>query len=177
MSSKSIPYYIIFLFFCLTSISTLAQTQVPAISIATINSKELFEIVPGKQKATEAIEDLNNKYKKEFELMQNDYNNKYSDFLSNQNSLSESIKLRRMQELYEIEQDMNRFMKVAQEDINSQQDQLIKPLREKLQEAIRQVGVEQSFICIYDLANPAISFVTPNAIDANSLVKAKLLTK
>lgn len=157
-----------------SSFCSLKAQQVTTEKIAFINSKELLEAVPGKVAATKSIEELNKKYKSELALMQNDYNNKYSDFLANQNDLGESIKLRRMQELYELEQNITRFMKVAQEDVQSQEEQLIEPLRKKLFEAISQVGVEQSFVCIYDMANPAIAFVTPNAIDANTLVKRKL---
>ncbi len=142
--------------------------------IAYINSIELLEVIPGKVAASRSISDLNQKYKDELAVMQNDYNNKYTDFLANQNKLAESIKLRRMQELYELEQNINRFMKVAQEDVESQEAQLIAPLKERLKEAVNQVGIEQGFTCIYDMANPAIAFITPNAIDANPMVKAKL---
>lgn len=143
-------------------------------NVATINSKELLEFVPGKKEATKNIEELNRKYKNELSLMQNDYNNKYTDFLANQNNLAESIKLRRMQELYELEQNINKFIRIAQEDVESQEKQQIEPLQEALQSAITDVGIEQKYTCIYDLANPAISFVTPMAIDANQLVKNKL---
>ncbi len=142
--------------------------------IAYINSIELLEVIPGKVAASRSISDLNQKYKDELAVMQNDYNNKYTDFLANQNKLAESIKLRRMQELYELEQNINRFMKVAQEDVECQEAQLIAPLKERLKEAVNQVGIEQGFTCIYDMANPAIAFITPNAIDANPMVKAKL---
>lgn len=142
--------------------------------IAYINSLELLEVIPGKVAASRSISDLNQKYKDELAVMQNDYNNKYTDFLANQNKLAESIKLRRMQELYELEQNINRFMKVAQEDVESQEAQLIVPLREKLKEVIKQVGIEQGYTCIYDIANPTIVFITPNAIDANPLIKTKL---
>lgn len=145
-----------------------------SIQVAYVNTAELLEMVPGKTAASDAIEELNKRYKDELAVMQNDYNSKYTDFLSNQNSLAESIKLRRMQELYELEQSINRFMKVAQEDVASQEQQLIEPLKDKLKEAIRQIGTEQGYICIYDVADPTIVFLTPDAIDANSLVKAKL---
>lgn len=146
----------------------------PSMQVAYINSSELLELVPGKTAASKAIEKLNKKYKDELTLMQNDYNNKYTDFLSNQNNLAESIKLRRMQELYELEQNINRFMKIAQEDIESQEKHLIAPLREKLKEAVDQVGIEQGYVCIYDMSNTAVIFLTPNAIDATPYVKAKL---
>lgn len=149
-------------------------TPITTEKIAYINSIELLETIPGKVAASKAISELNQKYKDELAVMQNDYNNKYTDFLSNQNKLAESIKLRRMQELYELEQNINRFMKVAQEDVESQENQLIEPLRERLKEVVNQVGIEQGYTCIYDKANPAIAFLTPNAIDANPLIKARL---
>ncbi|MEN9919998.1 MAG: hypothetical protein RL662_2434 [Bacteroidota bacterium] len=147
------------------------------LQVAYINSTELLELVPGKKDASKAIEELNKKYKDELLLMQNDYNSKYTDFLSNQNTLAESIKLRRMQELHELEQSIKRFMKVAQEDIDSQEQQLIVPLKEKLKEAVNEVGIEYGYICIYDLADPTIAFLTPNAVDANTYVKIKLQSK
>jgi outer membrane protein len=145
--------------------------------IACINSVELLELVPGKPEAATAIKELNRKYKDELLVMQNDYNKKYSDFISAQNTLAESIKLRRMQELHELEKSINAFMKVAQEDVESQEQQLIEPLRKKLKKAIEAVGQEENFTCIYDLANPAIAFVTSSAIDASPLVKKKLTGK
>jgi len=162
-----------FILLVLVIITNTVSAQDP-IKIGTINSKELIEFVPGKKQATQTIEDLNKKYKSELSLMQNDYNNKYTDFLANQNNLAESIKLRRMQELYELEQNINKFIKIAQEDVSSQENIKIEPLKKALNDAINEVGIEQDFTYIYDMANPAISFITPNAIDANSLVKAKL---
>ncbi|MDR1809597.1 MAG: OmpH family outer membrane protein [Prevotella sp.] len=166
----------------LLSLNLSAQTpesvnHVTGCRIASINSVELLELVPGKPEATAAIKELNRKYKDELLVMQNDYNKKYSDFISAQNTLAESIKLRRMQELHELEKSINAFIKVAQEDVESQEQQLIEPLRKKLQKAIEEVGQEENFACIYDLANPAIAFVTHSAIDANPLVQNKLEEK
>lgn len=173
--------FILFSFFLTIIIINPLSAQFNAIDsplqVAYINSIELLEIVPGKVVASNAIEQLNKKYKDELVVMQNDYNAKYTAFLANQNSLAESIKLRRMQELHELEQNINRFMKLAQEDIESQERQLIIPLKEKLQEVINEVGIEQGYVCIYDKADPTLAFITPNAVDATSLVKAKLLRR
>lgn len=149
------------------------SAQVPS-QIAFVNSDELLEIIPDKKKASDEVNSLNKKYKDELQLMQNDYNKKYSDFISYQTSMAENIRLRRMQELYELEQHINAFMEVAQEDVLNKEQELIKPLRAKIKEAIYQVGVEGGFVCIYDLANPSILFVTPDAVDITNLVKIKL---
>lgn len=145
--------------------------------IAFVNTNELLEAIPEKVAATNSINELNQKYKAELQVMQNDYNKKYTDFISYQTSMAEGIRSRRMQELYHLEETINKFMKVAQKDIDDQERILIEPLRKKVKDAIYQVGVEHGFVCIYDLANPAIAFVTPDATNANLLVKQKLEIK
>ena len=142
--------------------------------IAFVNSDQILELLPEKKAASDKLNDLNRKYKTELRIMQNDYNKKYSDFISYQTSMAENIRLRRMQELYEIEKNMKDFMKIAQDDIDAQEIELLMPLRKKVKDAIYAVGIEQRFICIYDLANPAIVFVTPDAMDITGLVKQKL---
>lgn len=170
---KKIIFAILFSFIYLSFVNPSMAQSVE--KIGWINSVELLESIPDKVKATKAINELNQKYKDELALMQADYNRKYSDFISWQNTMAESIKLRRMQELYELEKNMNEFMRIAQEDITSQEEQLIKPLKEKLSRAVELVGQEQGFTCIYDKSNPSIMYLTPMAIDANTLVKKKIL--
>lgn len=152
--------------------SVVAQQTVQ--QIAFVNTNELLDAVPEKAAAVESINELNRKYKEELQVMQNDYNKKYTDFISYQTSMAEGVRNRRMQELYELEKAINKFMKVAQDDIEDQEQRLIEPLRKRVRDAIYQVGVEQGFACIYDFANPAVAFVTPTAIDANPFVKLKL---
>jgi outer membrane protein len=171
MMKKIILISVLTIFFLFFAQNLLAQN---ALQIAFVNSNELLEALPEKVKASNHLIDLNNKYKEEMQVMQNDYNKKYSDFISYQTSMAENIRLRRMQELYELERKINDFMKVAQEDVQNQERSLIDPLRRTVKDAIRQAGIEHGFICIYDLANPAIAFVTPDAADANPFVKQKL---
>lgn len=142
--------------------------------IAFINSKEILDVMPQRIEASNTLNDLNKKYKEELIVMQNDYNKKYSDFISYQNSMAENIRLRRMQELKELENHINDFMKIAQEDINNKEVELLTPLRQKVKETIYQIGRENGYVCIYDLANPTIVFVTPDATDITPLVKQKL---
>lgn len=150
------------------------SNAVDSLKFGYFNSTEILNLMPAKVSAKKAIEELNQKYKDELVLMQNDYARKYSDFMDNQNSMSENIKLRRMQELHELEQNITKFMKVAQEDIESQEQQQIIPLKEKLKAAVQAIGLEKNFICIYDLANESVAFITPNAVDISPLLKRQL---
>lgn len=170
MTKKILFSLSVFIFMLETA--TFAQNALG--SVAYVNTKEILNALPEKTKATEQLIQLSENYKAELQLMQNEYNKKYSDFITYQNSLAENIKLRRMQELTELENRIQEFMKLSQKDIEEQEKVLLKPLTQRINEAINSVGVEQNFVVIYDLADPGIAFVSPNAVNANPLVKLKL---
>ena len=143
-------------------------------SIAFVNTLEIINSLPDKASASERLNTLNENYRQELQIMQNEYNKKYSDFITYQKNLAESIKLRRMQELTDLENRIQNFTKLAQKDIEEHEQLLLEPIKEKVNNAIKAVGVEYDFTVIYDLDDSGIVFVSPNAIDANPLVKRKL---
>ncbi len=153
---------------------SLTKAQVTQVKIAYVNTTEILNSFPAKEEATKKLLVLSENYKQELGVMQNEYNKKYSDYITYQSSLAENIKLRRMQELTELENKMRQFMELAQKDIEEQERQMLEPIKEQISIAVRQVGIEQNYTVIYDLANPGIAFVNPSAEDANQLVKNKL---
>lgn len=155
-------------------ISATVFSQESPIRVAYVNTSELLNAFPAKNSAQQKLQSLNESYKQELELMESDYNKKYSDYITYQASLAENIKLRRMQELTELESKMQQFMELAQKDIEQQERQLLEPLKAQINDAIRAVGTEQGYTVIYDADNPGIAFITPTAINANSYVRAKL---
>ena len=140
--------------------------------IAFVNAGEIFTMMPEFKDMQKKMEDLNAKYKTELETMNSEYQKKYSDFVAQQDSLTENIKVRRMQEVQDMQQRIDNFVQVAQQDVAKQQQDLMTPIQQKLQDAIKAVAAEQGYTYIID---PQVLLYTgPNAIDATSLVKAKL---
>ena len=89
------------------------------VKIAFVNTQEVFMALPEVADMQKKLEDLNAKYKKELETMQGEYQKKYSDFIAQQDSLTENIKVRRMQEVQDMQQRMDNFVQVAQQDVAS----------------------------------------------------------
>ena len=140
--------------------------------IAFVNTQEVFMALPEVADMRKQIDDLNAKYQKELETMQNEFQKKYSDFIAQQDSLTENIKVRRMQEVEDLRQRMDNFVQVAQQDVNKKQQELIAPIQQKMADAIKAVGTEQGYTYIID---PQVLLYTgPNAIDATPFVKTKL---
>lgn len=140
--------------------------------IAFVNTADVFNAMPEVANMKKSLEDLNAKYAKELEIMQNEYKKTYSDFVAQQDSLTENIKVRRMQDLQDKQQRIDNFIQVAQQDVNKKQEELIMPIQQKMSDAIKAVGSEQGYTYIID---PQVLLYTgPNAIDATPMVKTKL---
>ena len=122
----------------------------------------------------ETMKQMNDKYAGEMKTMEDEFQKKYTDYIAQQDSMTENIKLRRTQELEDIRQRVENFTQVAQQDMNKKQQELLAPIQDKLRNAIKAVGDEKGYAYIFD-NNPVIVLYTGNAaIDATPLVKAKL---
>ena len=140
--------------------------------IAFVNTQEVFMAMPEVADMQKKLDELNAKYKKELETMQSEFQKKYSDFVAQQDSLTENIKVRRMQDIQDMQQRMDNFVQVAQQDVNKQQQDLVTPIQQKISDAIKAVGAEQGYTYIID---PHVLIYTgPNEIDATPMVKTKL---
>ena len=142
------------------------------VKIAFVKTQEVFMAMPEVSGMEKQMADLNEKYRGELKQMQDEYQKKYSDFVAQQDSLTENIKLRRMQEIQDIQERMDNFVQVAQQDVQKKQQELLQPIQQKLHEAIQKVGEEKGYTYIIDPA--ALLYTGTNAVDATPFVRTKL---
>ena len=142
------------------------------VKIAYVKTQEVFMAMPEVSAMEKEMADLNEKYKLELKQMQDEYQKKYSAFVQQQDSLTENIKLRRMQEIQDIQGRMDNFVQVAQQDVQKRQQERLQPIQQKLHDAITKVGAEKGYTCILDPA--ALLYTGSDAIDATPFVRAKL---
>ena len=158
---------LIVLIFMLLPLGVFAQDK-----IAIVNTADIFNIMPEVSAVEKQLATLNEQYEKEFKTMQDEYTKKYSEYMSKQDSLTENIKLRRQQEIQDLETRIQNFVPVAQQEIQKKQEELYTPIQKKIQDAIKAVGDEKGYTYII---NPQVLLYTgSSAIDATPLVKAKL---
>ena len=95
--------------------------------IAIVNTQEVIQAMPEFATMQKQMADMEAKYKNEMQVMQDEYNKKYSDFVAQQDSLTENIKMRRMQELQDMEQRTQNFIQISQQDFQKKQGELFTP--------------------------------------------------
>lgn len=140
--------------------------------IAIVNTAEVMQAMPEVADMQKQMQAMEAEYQKELKVMSDEYEKKYSAFIAQQDSLTENIKLRRMQELEDIQQRSQNFIQVSQQDFQKKQTELMTPIQEKLRNAITAVGKENGYLYILD--PQIVLFKSDAAIDATAQVRAKL---
>lgn len=144
------------------------------LKFGTVNSEKIFQLMPEKATAEASLTEVSKKYEAEFKKLQDDFTQKYSEFQSLEATTPKTIRDRRMQELQENQEKIRSFQEMASQDMEKQQQELMAPIMNKINEAIRAVGQEGGFTMIYDMAVPSVIYAGPTSEDVTPLVKAKL---
>lgn len=142
------------------------------VKIAHVNTQEIIPIMPEFISMQKQLEDLNKEFEGELKSMNEEFTNKYQAFMAQQDSLTENIRLRRMQELQGLEERTQQLYQVAQQTVAQKQEELFKPVQDKMMKAIQDVGTENNYT--YMMNTGTLLFMGNSAIDATPLVKKKL---
>lgn len=119
--------------------------------IAIVNTQEVIQAMPEFATMQKQMADMEAKYKNEMQVMQDEYNKKYSDFVAQQDSLTENIKMRRMQELQDMEQRTQNFIQISQQDFQKKQGELFTPIQDKLKMQSRQSVTKKDILIFWIL--------------------------
>ena len=140
-----------------------------------INSSDIIPLMSEYKSAQSELEELQKQYREELNYMQTEYQKKEDDYLTNRESLPESIRARREQELGESQQKISQYLQDCQMNLEQKQYELQNGINTKLQKAIQTVGEEGGYVCIFDVAGGGVPFVSSTlTTDVTEAVKGKL---
>ncbi len=139
-----------------------------------INSQELMKAMPENDSAQAKLQHFAKQLQDEFNAMQVEYNKKAQDFQQQQNNLTDLIKKTKLQELDDIQKRMQDFQNNAQQQMQQKQAELLQPIIDKANQAIKEVAQENGFTYIFDISRGTILYYSDQSIDILPLVKKKL---
>jgi len=142
--------------------------------IAYFNPLEIYVIMPEFKQMQDSLQKEEAAVRAELQILEEEYAKKTEAFMREGEGLIETIRVRRLQEIQEIEQRANIFHRDQQERLAQLQESLVEPIQKKVKDAIKAVGAANNFLYILN-GNPEILlYVSPNAIDATPLVQQYL---
>ena len=164
-------FRIMFLGVALFVMSGVANAQV---KIAHVNTAEVLDAMPDKTKAEKDLEKYYGELQSQLETMAKEYQTKMQDYEANQATMSNLVKQSKEKEIIDIQTRIQQFQANAEGDFENKRAELLKPILDKIQNAINAVGKEKGYTYILDLATGATVYVGTDAVDCTNDVKAKL---
>jgi outer membrane protein len=139
-----------------------------------INTQELLSLMPEQDSARQILETYTRELQDQLEAMQVELNNKYNDYINEQENLTDLIKQTKEQELNDLQTRIQGFQNTAQQDVSRKEAELLNPIVEKARNAIQEVAKENGFTYIFDLAMGAVLYFSQDSQNILPLVKKKL---
>ena len=153
----------------------IAPMSVFAQKFGHINSQEILSVMPEYKKAQTDISTMEQQYKDEIQRAMDDLNKKYAAFQEEQANLPQNIKDRRMKELQELQENGMQFQQDASQQLQQSWMEMLQPIAQKIDDAIKAVGQEGGYTYIFDLNTTNIPYVSETlSTDVTAAVKAKL---
>ena len=139
-----------------------------------INSQELLGLMPERDSAQAKIQLYAKDLEGELEIMNVEYNNKLNDYIEKQDVFTPLVKKTKEQELSEFQKGIQDFQANAQQELQQQEAQLIQPIIQKAEKAIKDVAKENGFTYIFDISRGSVIFFSEQSVDVLPLILKKL---
>jgi outer membrane protein len=132
---------------CTLGLTTIAQRY------AVIDSKYILEKLPDYKTSQTKLDQFSTQWQQEIEKKQADLDRMYKDYDAEQVMLTDELKKKRQDELYNREKEVRDLQKRRfgfEGDLFRKREELIKPIQDKVYIAIQKLAVERSYDFILD---------------------------
>ncbi len=136
-----------------------------------INSQELLETMPEARKADSSMSKFGKELEDQLRTMAADAQTKYKAYIDGSKTMSDAVKEVKEKELQDLQNRIEEFRQGADEKMGKKRQELFKPILDKAQKAIKDVGAEGGYDYIFDGAQLLYAKDTENIMPQ---VKAKL---
>jgi outer membrane protein len=149
-----------------------ANAQTP--KFGHIDLQALYQIMP--ERAAGEKQFL--AYQKELEdalgMMQKEAQTKYVEYLAKRDSLSETARKMKEDDLNLMNERIKNYQESAQQQLQTKQAEIFKPMLEKADKAVKDVGAEKALVYVFDMSSRVILYNSKESLDLLPLVKVKL---
>lgn len=167
MKTRSFLFALLFL----SGLFTQAQ------KFAFVDTQYILENIPDYQTAQNTLDELSLEWQKELEAKFAEIDKLYKSYQSESFLLSEDMKTKRQNEIIAKEKEAKELQKKyfgTEGDLYKKRQELIKPIQEKVYNAIEELAEEGAFAVIFDRAGNTTLIYASDKFDKSDEVLAKL---
>jgi outer membrane protein len=157
----------------LVTIFAVGSTALYAQKFGRINYSELVQAMPEMDSVSIKMEAATAEYQEHLESLQVELNNKVNDLQKAPATMSESVKQLRQREIQELQERLQQYYQIAQEELNKTQMDLYAPIEARANEAIKKICKAEGIILVFQTG--AVVYIDEDqTIDILPKVKTEL---
>jgi outer membrane protein len=140
-----------------------------------VNGNELIQALPEFDSARVKLEKTQQELQNTLEIMTVQLNNMNDAYTKDSKNWTEIVRQTKEQEMIDLNKRIQDFQTKAQTDLQDKQVALFKPIQEKVDKAIKEVGKENGFVYVFDVGTGVLLyFDETKSTNIMPLAKAKL---
>ncbi|TCN72939.1 OmpH family outer membrane protein [Acetobacteroides hydrogenigenes] len=140
-----------------------------------INTQEVISKMPERDSAEAKLMKLRNELGSQIEALQVELNQKYQAYAQGREKMADLVRQNKEKEIQDLQQRIQEYGQNAESELGKQQSALLKPIVEKITDAIKAVGKANGFAYIFDTAVPSLAYYdSAMAVDVLPLVIKQL---
>ncbi|WP_295647883.1 OmpH family outer membrane protein [uncultured Mucilaginibacter sp.] len=155
---------------CMVLAGTLAKAQN---KIGYVNFNAVIDVMPDKLVIQKTLQTETKQYSDGLQGMQAEYQAKLADYQKGQAGMNDAVRLAKEGELTDMQKRMQDYNTTAQQKLDQRQQELAKPLFDKVKLAVNGVAKEKGYAYVFD-SSQQIMLVSPDSDDLTEAVKTKL---
>lgn len=167
---KNFKYLILAVFFIAVNLtSAFSQDQ----KFAHINRNEIMQQMPEMKQAQKNLEEYTQELQSQVQNLMKEYRTKLQSLEEKGQSMSETVRSDKQKEIKSLEERIQSFRQQAQEDVRKKEQELMKPIIDKLTNAIEKVAQEKGYTYVLDESRGGILYAEDSQ-NITPLVKQEL---
>lgn len=133
----------------------------------------IVDVMPDKATIGKQLQDYQKTFVDQLTLMQNEYQAKGTDYEKNKATMTDAARQAKEGELTDIQKRIQDYSTQAQQKLEAKQNELAKPLFDKVKTAVAAVAKEKGYAYVFDSSQTTL-LVSPEGDDLTAAVKLKL---
>ncbi|MBR6629059.1 MAG: OmpH family outer membrane protein [Bacteroidaceae bacterium] len=143
-------------------LSLVALTATAQSKFGYVSYREIVKALPEYTIVITHLDELQGKYEAEIARSEREFNQKYSDFIEEQASFPENIRIKRHKELQELMEKSIEFKDEVNRTMREARREMMKPLYEKVDEAVMKICIDEGYDYILNTDDRAYIAINPN---------------
>jgi len=149
-----------------------ANAQTP--KFGHVDLQALIQIMPERATAEKQF----TAYQKELEdalgIMQKEFQTIYLEYAQKKDSMTETVRKMKEDDLNAKNERIQTYQQSAQQQLQTKQAELLKPVFDKADKAVKEVGAEKGLVYVFDMSSRVILYNSKESVDILPFVKTKL---